>query len=466
MIGLFQFYGYLGTIFELNGHAHDITRIIWHGYTMTPVHCLAVSMIITGIIQYFLSLNKGYLKYRRNIIIYIVLAIIVVIISQPVWDFCKTIGPDGFPNAHIGDGYPGDYKVFMPPLGASFSDYFKHFFLAICGGSNHPIFPYLAMAFTGNIIGMLMVSASKKEKPNPHMPKYGMLSGILIFMIGIALIPIMGVDFDSILPINAIGDITLIHNGLNGFWIPWWTFLLGGEIILVFLIIRLIEYRGIGKRVAEKTTFFRRFGVPAFSVYAWHRFWAIPAVILISAIAGQPSWESGSITSPNTGFGWEWTILTIILVWVIITLLLKIWEKVGYIGGIEWMIGQTAAFFGKNMNKSKGTTKDKAKWWEHGKMDIKPLFYDPKWINIIEADEEYHKNKSDSKLAFKLSIMGIFIGLFSIFALRIGLMSRKTEELNKINKKAIAISIIGIIFMIIVITIMSVLNLGILGINI
>ncbi len=461
--GVFQFYGYFGTILGWNGHAYDITRAVWHAYTMTPVTCLAVSMIITGVVHYFLSLNEGYKKYLRNILVYAILAVVVVIVSQPVWDFCKAVGPAGFPNAHIGEGYPGDYKVYMPPPDASFLDLITHFFLAISAGSNHPIFPYLAMMFVGNIIGILLVKEKNEKNPNPHVPRYGMLAGVVVFLVGVAMIPILGVDFASFLPVDAVGDITLIHDGRDAFWVPWWCFLMAGEIFLIFLVVRVVEYRGAGSAVAKRTTFLRRFGMPAFSVYAWHRFWAIPAIVLISWLAGQPSWESGSIT--GVSFNWALTIITVVAVWVSIHFLLKAWEKIGYIGGIEWMMGTVAAALGKNFRKTKGTTKEHAKWWEYGKMAVQPLFYDALWLDIISRDETYLAERRDSQLAKKLGILGFVVGIFAIIGLKIALRARKEEGESDLNRKARLYCLVGIIIFAILITVTSIVGLGTLGIS-
>jgi hypothetical protein len=461
--GFFQFYGYLGTIFAWNSHPHDPTRIIWHAYSITPVTCLAMCMIITGLMEFFLSRNGGYKQYRRNIIIYIVLSILILSVSQAVWDYCKAIGPAGFPHAHIGEGYPGDYKVYMPPPNATFGDYFFFFFLALSAGSNHPIFPYLIMGFVGNIIGILLVHASHQETPDPHMPKKGMLVAFGIFLFGIIMIPILGVDFSSVLPVDAVGDITKIHDGLEAYWLPWWCFLLTGEIIIVFLLIRLIEYRGVGKAVSDRTKGIRLFGIPAFSVYSWHRFWAIPVIVLISYWAGQPSWESGSIT--ETSFGWELTMITIICVWLVCWGILKLWEKIGFIGGIEWMMGTVAALLGKNFRKSKGSTKKNAKWWEYGKMDMSALFYDPEWIALIPRDDTYRKSQQDSLLALKLAKFGLLFGPLAFFALAISRTSQRDEGKSIINMRSHMLSIIGITIFSVLVVLLSLISLNTLGIT-
>lgn len=465
--GFFQFYGYLGTIGALNGHAHDVTRIVWHAYTMTPVHCLAVSMIVTGGVYALMARGGGFRNYKRNVVVYAVLCVAIVALSQPVWDLCRLLGPPGFPNAHVGGAYPGDYKVFMPPPGATAAEYVLHFFLATCGGSNHPIFPYLAVMFVGNAVGITLVAAREAKddparQPNPRVPRYGMLAGLVVFGIGILCVPLLGVDFDAVLPVDAVGDITKIHDGRAAFWVPWWCFLLAGEIIVVFLLVRLVEYRGASATLARRTRFFRRFGIPAFSVYAWHRFWAIPVVVVVSALAGQPSWTEGSITGAS--FGWPLTIVTLVGTWALIGGLLKAWEKVGYAGGIEWMMATVAAGLGKNFRKSKGTRKADARWWEYGKMDVAALFYDARWIAIVPRDETYHARHADSRLARELALLGLFCGVLAPVALYLALRARATEGRNPKNRAATRLAIAGLVILAVLATVTALVTLDTLGI--
>jgi hypothetical protein len=290
-----------------------------------------------------------------------------------------------------------------------------------------------------------------------------MLSAIGIFLFGVIMIPLLGVDFGSILPVDHVGDITGIHDGLEAFWLPWWCFLLAGEVFIIFLTLRLIEYRGNGEQVASKTTFVRRFGIPAFSVYSWHRFWVAPLVMLLTWIFGQPSWLGGSITGAS--LNWWQTIITLVLVQLMCGLILIGWEKIGYVGGIEWMMAEVSALFGPNMRKTKGTTKTHAKWWEYGKMDVDALFYRPHWIDIIKRDEHYVADISDSKFALKLSIPGLFTGFLAFFAFIIALNARRTEGPNSYNRKALVISTFGILLVIAFLVVTSFLTLDQFGIS-
>ena len=96
--GTLQYYGVFQTIIQ---GAPDWSRILWKGYTMETIATIAWCMIINEIVQGLLSINGGYNKIRRNIIIYAILAIIVIIVTQPLWNWLYTnITIDGI------KGYP------------------------------------------------------------------------------------------------------------------------------------------------------------------------------------------------------------------------------------------------------------------------------------------------------------------------------------------------------------------------
>ena len=115
------------------------------------------------------------------------------------------------------------------------------------------------MSVIGNIIGILIV----QPNPSPSIPKKGMLGGLFIFLSGFIVGLILKLPFGSYLPISNYSDITSIGNGIGGQWYPWFVFTTGRATFVVFLLLRLVEFRGISAAFAKKTAFFRIFGVPA-----------------------------------------------------------------------------------------------------------------------------------------------------------------------------------------------------------
>src|SRR5271157_563670 len=233
--GVFQYYAFLGTL--VNGPV-DWTRIVWHAYAMTPVTCLAVCMVINGLLYGAMARNGGYAQIKRNILIFAVLAVVIIACTQPVWDWAKTLIV-GYPNAHqtYAPNLPGDYKVSMPPMTSTFFQLAGYLLLDFVAGTNTPLFPFLACSFVGSIIGLILM----QEKPSPSIPKKGMVAGALIFAMGIILGLILHLGFGSFLPISNFADITSIGNGLNGNWIPWFFFQFGGPLVATFLLLRIVE---------------------------------------------------------------------------------------------------------------------------------------------------------------------------------------------------------------------------------
>ena len=180
------------------------------------------------------------------------------------------------------------------------------------------------MSVIGNIIGILIV----QPNPSPSIPKKGMLAGLFIFLSGFIVGLILKLPFGSYLPISNYSDITSIGNGIGGKWYPWFVFTTGGATFVVFLLLRLVEFRGISAAFAKKTAFFRIFGVPAFTVYCFHQFIALGVCQIVSLFVGF------NITL-NSKFSMLPALGLITLSILVIYLLLRLWEKVGYVGGFE-----------------------------------------------------------------------------------------------------------------------------------
>ncbi|MHA1822101.1 MAG: hypothetical protein ACTSU2_03100 [Promethearchaeota archaeon] len=470
--GTFQRYAFFGTLVPVWGPP-DPTRIVWHSYSMTPVHCLSVAMIINGIVQGFLSRNQGYKKIKRNLWIYLILTILVIIFTQPIWNFAHSL-IEGYPNGHYPSslGLPGDYKVQMPLMGAPFYEYIGKFLLLIVAGGNTPIFPFLAASFVGNIIGLVLIDKSEQN----HICLKGMLSGLIFIVVGVLVGLAFGAGLNEILPIdNSYSNITGISGGINYLWLPWFSLETGGQIIVIFLLIRLIEFRDKGANFAKHTKFIRRFGIPAFTTYAFHRFWALVPVTIISWITGI------NYTLDDKSLSFGFTMLNLLFVFIFIHYLLKLWEKAGYYGSLEWAMGVLAGLLMPSMPKAKSILavteepaedninkrkKPKVKWWSLGKIDADKVFYSAEWINKQNKFTMPSKElKNESKLALKLSVLGIFIFPFAVLSLIIGKNACELEGNNKYCRSSIILSIIDLVIGLILTIILSLITLSSLGIS-
>lgn len=168
-----------------------------------------------------------------------------------------------------------------------------------------------------------------------------------------------------------------------------------------------------------------------------------------------PNCDSSSLilSTPYAKFFWGGTLLTIFVTLVIFSFFLLGWERIKYIGSLEWFIRTIT----NNIIPARKQTFDSTvKWWQRGEIDVENTFTNPDWIDLVDPAEEKEENKDefllehkDSKLALILSIVGLVTLIFnaaSIFGLFVTINARKIEGKNKKNTAALVLSIIGCVF--------------------
>jgi hypothetical protein len=404
-------------------------------------------LIINGCVQGLLSLKKNWQNRKQVILSYVLLAVAVVALTQPVWSLVKVIVP-GYPFGIIPE--TGNV-MFTPVIGEdSWWRIITAPFLSAVAAPMEPLFPYLAVSFIGSIIGVVITKP--KEEISKKFPRRMFLVGTVMFVAGVigVVIIIMGLmeatDFDTAIHIyqyisyhrhwspDYMGVIPLFA------WVAQFLAVNGYSLMLVMLLFRLIEFRGRSKKFSDRTKFIRRFGTIAFTNYSNQFIYYIVFFFLSWAI----------YFTPYAKFYWAGTFLVIIVTLLVYYLILIGWEKIKYVGSLEWMIRTIANSIvplrRKRMDKN-------LKWWQRGQIDVDSIFYNPEWIDLIDPEEEKEKNeekflaeKSDSKLALILSIVGfvtIIFNAISIFGLFVTIRARKMEGKNKHNLAALILSIIG-----------------------
>ncbi|MHA1198441.1 MAG: hypothetical protein ACTSQF_03720, partial [Candidatus Heimdallarchaeaceae archaeon] len=155
------------------------------------IHTIAWCTIINGIVQVLLSINGGWKKPRRQMLIYAILSVIVIVCTKFIWEglYNNLLGSNstGFPwgtNAdgsltnlpnHILNSITGSNKrgypwgtnadgssMWQPDVRtAGFGAVLVGIFVNPLAAPFEPIFPYLAVSFIGSIIG-IAISQPKK----------------------------------------------------------------------------------------------------------------------------------------------------------------------------------------------------------------------------------------------------------------------------------------------------------------
>lgn len=458
--------------------------LIYRSFWCETIHAIAYAMIANAFLGGLLAIRGGIKKTTRNIIINLSLAIVVIGVTAIVYNAPMTYG--GITKAQ-------DFGLIQlmnqNPAGGSVSEFFIKIFLFPFIGRPEPILPFLATALIGNVIGILLA----REKPFWKEMRIGMvIAAVLTFG---------GLVWAFIMVANGKQDLLQLFRDAWNIpslvaWLPMYLFTLGTQLVAVFLVIRLVEFRGRGKEFAEKTRYFRRQGFVALSIYAYQfldviprwimslflcipypttyktisstvgfllktRFQSIPYWIISDSLGCTQMVNSSGVLVEHNLWG-PWVFLVIVLNFLIWQGLLLLWEKVSFIGGYEWLINVIAGFFIKSRRireTAEGT--ELYPWWKPKRLDAQAYLYDVDWINIIEKKEINHKEKTESIVALKVTAINLVFNIFifflpvTIFGLMVTMNARKTEGKNSLNTAALICGILGFVVCLISIIVMS-----------
>ncbi|MBD3185686.1 hypothetical protein GF325_02560 [Candidatus Bathyarchaeota archaeon] len=426
---------------------------------METIHAVAWCIIINGIIQGLLSRNDGFKKVKRNIKIYALLAVIVVVMTPLVWAGLDRFIANGNFSSGIDPG-TGHGWQYGDLIDGSLWKNISRVFLSALGGNVEPIFPFLAVSFVGSIIGLYIMKQSSIQGEKSTRPlKKGMMAAFIMVCIGlvgcIAVLLISGGDtVDNALTLLQNSDsMPQLQDTLGIAWFFMFILLTGSQIGCMLLIFRLVEFRGKAEAFGKKTLFFRRFGFVAFSVYNFQFVDVIPVLIVGLLIPGIPGTIQGVYQSLNVITIWL-AILLIIAFWM---LLLKIWEKVHYTFSLEWFIAKLSMVL---IPINKREMKTQVQWWKTPRLDPVAALHEVEWLDVNTREGMDHGNLKESKLSRQLAYCGwLFFPAFFI-SFGISRSSAKKEDTNKINRQAKIISIIGIAWVLSFAVVTSLLPIG------
>ncbi len=431
-----------GAMGSLAGNLASIQNTSWqlilnNGYNFETIHTIAWCIVLNGIVQGILSRRDGWKNPKMLIKVYAALAAIIVVATPFVWDALRSIE---YPFSTTGA------ETYKPVLGtSSFWELLLGILTNPLATPMEPIFPYLAVSFIGSIMGIVM--AQPREAIQRDFPRKMMWIGMVMFVVGAAGIVWVVLDAMNVGGIDLLAKVYQ-HLSFHRHWAPdarppvttplaWlWQFLglNGFAVLATALIIRMVEFRGIGADFARKTTFVRRFGFIAFTIYTIQWIYRMNKVWFTLLFFG----------GVNKTMDWGGTWLLVGLNLLAFHALMVFWERVKYTGTLEWVLGSIAQALIPARRAANG--KDK-RWWQKAQLDVEGAFYNAEWTNVVEKDEMGRGSQADSRLAFKLALSGLVSFVFlpaTIVTLFTSKAAQKAEGTNKHNEAAFAISIIGV----------------------
>jgi hypothetical protein len=434
------YHGYLGEAVKGNFDRWPI--ILYRGYHMETIHTIALCIVINGIVHSLLVRKGGINKPARNMRIYGLLAFSILILTGPVYWILKRVY-SGYPvsmrsSEIVGKSIEVQYAVIGE---SSIGEILLKALFVPLGGLPEPLFPFLAVSFIGSMIG---IHLTKRTKSLSFVRK-GITAGLILFLTGL-----MGTVSVLVLGFYDFGDFTEYFYQLPGLypgaWLWWFLCLTGAQLATVMLFLRMVEYRGKGDQFGRRTLFLRRYGFVAFSIYTFQFIDVIPRAVFqlfpdLASMYPYPKELSALLCIAM--------IPMTVLVWEIV---LRLWEKVDFVFGMEWWIAKAAErlFPGKRVG-----SRDDLKWYQVKRLDPIGYLRKPEWLNARKVN---HEIGEDSRLSFSLCLAGIIFYPLSLIGGIIALKSRKTEGMNKWNKWALNLWIISSIISIFFIIILSLLQ--------
>jgi len=291
----------------------------------------------------------------------------------------------------------------------------------------------LAVSFLGSIIGVYLTQENKDITPAFFVKLLKI--GLFMFVVGllgcVANLVVMMMDdfYGTLMVYKNIWDhrAWTAQRGVPFLgWLFQFSMFTGFSLCCVSMLLRVIEFRGISAEFARKTTFIRRFGFVAFTVY--NNQWIYFGVFyLITRFAGD---------IPYQRYLWGPTLLVILISICIIGALLWLWEKVGYIGAIEWWIG----VIGRPLRTaSKPPLPDKTakpdSWVARlGGLDVTGSFKNAEWVDILPSQPIDQGTLVESRLARKVALTGLVFFPIAFVGMGIAYKAQQNEEKTGITR--------------------------------
>lgn len=147
----FLYDGYLGTAIR-TGDWLDL-RPMTHGVSaMYTLQMIGWSMILGASVHYLLMWRGGHRRARRNILVYLLLALVVIVLSPAVHSWVDGM-PWEVPTTPAAEYVLGDHSDWPSVHVQAANASVRAWFFALLAGDLEPLFPYLATWFVGAAAG-------------------------------------------------------------------------------------------------------------------------------------------------------------------------------------------------------------------------------------------------------------------------------------------------------------------------
>ncbi len=334
--GFFSPWGTINNLITTGTTSWSSFRLAYLFETLQIIGLSIIALSVTSYIFFKLGIhNKSWVFFIYSAVMAAVFIFSAPYLHQAVVDY---LGYD----IRVLGAYGRDFQ--------NTAEYFTRFFWMSISGAESPIFPNFGVTFIGGIFGYFLA----KPKPTRKLLHYGAIGGAVLLVGGV----LYWVFVD-----NMYFDIGMrIHE-------TWYLLAnMGLQIFYVIALLAMFEFREKAdlKKYAGWTRIIRRWGLVALTVYMIQYIDVLMRIhctrtvgfdftirYFISKgwfILGQP------IQPPSVGFfiinftsrhqvGMFWSIFMLIVAAVYFDILLRLWEKIKFVGTWEWFLIQIIKLF-------------------------------------------------------------------------------------------------------------------------
>jgi hypothetical protein len=346
------FYGYFGEALRGRNGWNTAYEVKVGFFQISTIQMIAWGLIITSILNYFLFRNKGQRKIKRNLKVYILLALFVLILTPFVHHWVDS------KNWRIPETFPAYMDPVKSPVWPNehiqaHNASPKTYVLVLLAGELEPLFPCLATALFGALLGFILA----RSRPPRKLPQWGFRAGLLSILSGVLLIV-------SGSPYSVFNQ----RPALSTFLIQ-----IGGQLWVVMFFLRRVEFRGRAESFANSrfVIYLRRWAMISLTVF-WLEIFDILPKWFLNITLGQ---ATGTDFLKNTfGYG-KMKVAALIAVFSILWYhaLVRLWSRIDFAGSFEWFLIRFQGLVSKNISP---------------RLDVDKMLHHVRWINFSEKEPE------------------------------------------------------------------------------
>jgi len=358
----FGYYGYFGRVLRSGDSILQASTwtepfalsFFWRRiFMMEALQIIGWCQIITGIIAFLLINNGGAKKLVRNLIIYSVLAVAILVATPFMWNWIDNLDWPNLPSMELITNWDlsdaAYHNTWPSEVLQSENASFLTYFCVILTGDLYPLFPFLATSFIGSAWGLLLA----KPKPSKRLPLYGGLITLGIFLVGAVLNIILGFDLNFQRPP-----------------MQYFFLLLGAQFGIMILLLWLVEYGGKAQKFGNNiiVKYFRLWGTIALSVFSLQIWSLVPRAILNPLFTINLMNERFELL---TG-GW-WVLMLAVLTILCYDILFWLWAQINFIFSFEWFIIKLGSIPTKSVSK---------------RLNVKEILHEVEWMDYLKLSKK------------------------------------------------------------------------------